>query len=76
VTVSYTLPVTGHVRVTVHDAAGRTVAVLRDGERAPGAYTETWSGQAKDGGSAAPGIYVVRVEQAGRVATGRMARLR
>jgi hypothetical protein len=76
VQVSYTVPVAGRVRVTVHDATGRAVAVLRDAERTPGTYGETWDGTDREGRGVAPGIYMIRLEQAGRVATGRVAHLR
>ncbi|MGQ0722295.1 MAG: FG-GAP-like repeat-containing protein [Candidatus Eiseniibacteriota bacterium] len=76
VRVTYTVPASGRVRITVHDAAGRAVAVLRDADRAPGEHTETWGGRDHDGHAVAPGIYVVRVEQGGHVATGRVAHLR
>ena len=75
-TVAYTLPWPGNVRVTVHDAAGRTVAVLRDGARGAGEQAETWDGATRDGVLAGPGIYVIRVEFENSVLSRRIARLR
>jgi len=50
------------VRVSVHDAAGRLVAVLDEGERTPGTATVSWSGRDSRGRSVAPGVYFCRLE--------------
>ena len=50
------------VRLDVVDALGRTVAVLAEGERAPGLHREAASGLAA-------GVYVVRLAADGAVAT-------
>ncbi|HMB67717.1 MAG TPA: T9SS type A sorting domain-containing protein, partial [bacterium] len=74
--IEYTLPAPGRVRVSVHDVPGRTVAVLRDEDTGSGRHTETWNGISTDGTVVSPGIYVVRVEYGGRIATRRIVRLR
>ncbi len=64
--VSYTVgtPATGsdaQVRLDVYDLAGRHVSTLVDTTRAPGAYRETWNGNASDGGAMPSGVYVARL---------------
>jgi choice-of-anchor C domain-containing protein len=53
--ISYVLPRAAAIRLTVHDVAGREVAVLFAGTESAGAHSRTWSGDA------APGIYFVRL---------------
>jgi hypothetical protein len=74
-TIDYTLPAPGRVRVSIHDVPGRTVAVLRDGDLPAGRHREAWNGTA-GGSPVSPGIYVIRIEQAGEVVSRRIARLR
>lgn len=50
------------VRVSVHDAGGRLVAVLHEGERAPGVAAVSWSGRDTRGRKVAPGVYFCRLE--------------
>ncbi|HMB71204.1 MAG TPA: FlgD immunoglobulin-like domain containing protein, partial [bacterium] len=76
VRIAYETPERGAVRVTVHDVAGRRVAVLRNGPRPPGFHREVWDGRGEDGARAAAGLYVVRVELGGRTAARRFVRLR
>ena len=51
-------------RVTVHDLAGRRVAMLLDGPAAPGFTTLVWDGRDFEGRAAASGIYHVHAELA------------
>ena len=68
--VAFAVAEAGPVRLTVVDVRGREVAVLVDGERAAGAH------EARLDGGLAPGVYVVRLEAAGRVLTQRAAVVR
>lgn len=54
--VPFTLARATHVRLTVHDAAGRTVAVLRDAEIPAGEHTAEFSAA-----SVPPGLYFVEL---------------
>lgn len=76
-TLAFDLPRAMPVRLTVHDAAGRLVRVLRDGrEGAAGRNEVTWDGR-DDAGRAQPsGVYLARVETASLVATTRLTLLR
>ncbi|MEZ4700480.1 MAG: T9SS type A sorting domain-containing protein [Rhodothermales bacterium] len=60
-TVVLTPPESGRVRVTVHDALGRQVAVLQDGEVSAG----TTSTFVLDGAHLASGVYLLRVQGGG-----------
>lgn len=54
--VRYALPETAEVRVAVYDVLGRQVAVLAEGEKAPGRYEATL-----DASDLASGVYVIRL---------------
>ena len=53
--ISFTLPQSGHVRLVVHDIAGREVARLVDGEVSAGSHQVHWSA------AAPPGLYFARL---------------
>lgn len=76
-TVSYTVPVRGPVTVAIYDARGALVTTLMNNvERARGAYTTEWSGQANDGTSVSSGVYFARIEQNGSVRSKKMVMLK
>ncbi|MEL7360955.1 MAG: T9SS type A sorting domain-containing protein [Bacteroidota bacterium] len=70
-TVRYGLDEASEVRVTVYDALGRQVAVLAEGTREAGWHTAVFNEA-----TLASGVYVVRVEAAGAVASQRLTVLR
>jgi len=55
----------GPVRVAVLDIRGRLVRTLIDERREPGQHAVIWDGSTDGGGSAAPGVYLMRVDGAG-----------
>lgn len=61
--VEYALHEAAPVRLDVLDMAGRRVATLEDGERAPGTYRVPW---VRAAGAVPPGLYFVRLQVAGR----------
>jgi hypothetical protein len=65
VSLPFTLPAAGPVRITVHDVAGRVVATLVDRTYAPGARTVLWDGMDVRGKRVASGLYFI-VAKAGR----------
>jgi hypothetical protein len=75
-TLRYTLSRAGHVRLSVFDAAGRRVAVLRDGELPAGGHAESFTLRDEAGRELASGLYLLRLEAEGRVLTRRMAAIR
>jgi flagellar hook assembly protein FlgD len=67
---SYVVRVPGYVTVTIHDLAGRIVAVPFSGHAEAGDQHIVWDGRAANGESVSPGVYVVNIEgkRAGTVA--------
>jgi len=70
-TFAFELPREGHVRLDVHDLAGRHVARLVDGVRAPGAQRVPWRPV-----DLASGVYVARLQAAGSVGLRRVVLVR
>ena len=56
-TISFQLPVSGHVNVTIYDISGRLVETLVNGWRAAGDHQVIFEGQ-----NLASGIYFVRLK--------------
>jgi hypothetical protein len=75
-TLYYTLSRAGHVRLSVYDAAGRRVRLLRDDEQAAGAHRESFALSDEAGHGLASGLYLVSLEAEGRVLTRRLAAIR
>jgi hypothetical protein len=71
VTLRFTLPAAGRVRLAVYDVAGRRVAVLVDGSLGAGVHQAGWAG-----GDVGPGLYFARLEAGGSEVTRRVARVR
>jgi len=69
--VGYRLPAPGLASLRVYDTAGREVATLVDGWRDSGVHEVTF-----DGSGLASGIYVVRLEAAGRAQARRIVLLK
>jgi hypothetical protein len=73
VRVSLALPATEpRVRVSVHDVAGRELAVLADGPAAAGRHEWSWDGRDARGTRVAPGLYLIRAAAAEHVRTSRV----
>lgn len=70
--IEFEQPTAGPARVTVLDLQGRRVAVLSEGFRQAGRWTVSWDGHRADGSRVASGIYFVRTEAAGAVASGKI----
>jgi hypothetical protein len=56
----YSLPQPGNVRLSVHDARGREVAVIDEGTRSAGPHTAVWNGRDRSGRKLASGVYFIR----------------
>jgi len=59
--VRFQLPAAGPVRVTLHDLAGRTLAVLAEGQRPAGGHTIAWGGLDGQGRRLPAGLYFLRL---------------
>jgi 1,4-alpha-glucan branching enzyme len=73
---AFTLARAGHVRVTVHDALGRTVATVQDGPLGAGAQQVSWDGATDRGARAPAGVYFARVTFEGSAVVRKFARIR
>ena len=58
----------GHVRLSVFDGRGRRVARLVDGRLEAGRHAAVWDGRDLSGRPVAPGVYLARLDAAGRSA--------
>ena len=65
--ISYSLPRSGHVRLTVHDILGRKIATLADGFRSAGQSRSVWNGETDDGHAVPSGVYLLRLAAPGKV---------
>jgi fibro-slime domain-containing protein len=59
--ITFSVPQTGKVRLSVYDISGRLVKVLVEGEIIAGEYTAVWDGLRSSGLPASPGIYLCRL---------------
>jgi hypothetical protein len=67
--IGYTLPRSGHVRLTIYDAAGRARMVLMDAVKPAGRQVATWNGRDARGAELPAGVYFARLAFDGRVET-------
>jgi len=67
VTLPFSLPRDGHVRLTVWNAAGQRVRVLVDEVAGAGLHEVQWDGRDEVGRSVASGLYLVRLVAGGTV---------
>jgi flagellar hook assembly protein FlgD len=64
------------VRLEIFDVRGARVAALMEGDLLPaGGHATTWDGRDHSGRLAPPGIYLARLEAAGKTWVGRVVRL-
>ena len=59
--VTFSLPKRDHVKIAVYDIVGRRLAVLADGEYAPGSYPIEWNGRDGSGQSVGAGMYFYKM---------------
>lgn len=72
----FTLPAAASVRLAIHDAQGRLVRVLAEGERQAGAHAVTWDGRDASGSPLAAGLYFARLRAGGETRGQRFVALR
>ena len=65
----------GVAEVAIFDAAGRRVRTVASGPCGPGRYSIAWDGRDASGGSAAPGLYFVRLKTGDATLERRVIRL-
>jgi flagellar hook assembly protein FlgD len=62
--------------LTVHDLSGRLVRVLYEGQRSAGEFSVSWDGTDIGGGPVGSGVYLYRLEAAGKVEQRKMTLIR
>ena len=72
----FNAPLPMDARVTIHDALGRRVRTLLDGPVAAGRVERAWDLRDDAGNAVAPGVYLVRLDRGGMVASRRIAVVR
>jgi poly(3-hydroxybutyrate) depolymerase len=60
--ISYDLPETSDLRLTIYDITGRTVATLADVHQPAGSYTTQWNGSDDSGNPVSTGVYFCRLQ--------------
>jgi hypothetical protein len=76
VAIEFSLPALGTYRLEVYDAAGSRVATLHEGAAASSDVRLEWNGRTADGARLANGVYFVRLQGEGFVATKKVTLLR
>ncbi|NOT35467.1 MAG: PKD domain-containing protein [Candidatus Eisenbacteria bacterium] len=61
-TLEFSLPQRAHVRLTVHDVAGRRVRTVVDEVRGPGRHRMDWKGDSDSGRRISSGVYFVQLD--------------
>lgn len=74
--IRYSLPDDGPVRLQLHDLRGRLVRRLVNADLPAGDHSVRWDGHDDAGRAMASGVYVVRLEAAGRAIAGRLTLVR
>ena len=75
--IDFTIPAdVGTVRLEIFDMLGQRIAVLYDGELAPGAHRMHWRGLDQQSRPVASGIYIYRLQSERRVLAKRMVLVR
>jgi len=60
--ISYNVPVTGHVVLSIYNTEGRLVRTLVNGQSAPGLHNVIWNGMSDFGTAVATGVYIYRLQ--------------
>jgi hypothetical protein len=74
--VDFRLAQPGSARVAVHDATGRRIVTLADGELPAGSHAAAWDGKTQTGAIAPAGVYFIRLTTARGEWTRKVIRLR
>jgi hypothetical protein len=75
-TISYALPKTEHVVLTIHNIQGQKIRTLVNGVKNHGAHSVTWDGQNDAGNVVAGGIYFYKMQTTVTTETNKMVLLK
>ena len=74
--ISFALPKSARVKLSVYTITGEQIAVLVDQEMAAGNYTVTWNGESLAGRPVSSGLYLYRIEAGDFVSVRKMVMLK
>ena len=74
--IRYGLPEGVYVRLAIYNLLGRKVSTLVDTHQPPGFHTILWDGSTDDGGRAASGVYIYRIEAGDHISSKKLLLLR
>lgn len=75
-TIEFILPEAADVRIDIHSLTGQRIATLVQGGFPAGRHSVRWDATTDDGGTAATGMYIVRVRAGNRSAAGKLLYIR
>ncbi len=75
-TIPFSLEKSGHVELTVYDAAGRKICTVAKCRFTAGAHEVIWNGTGSDGRASASGVYFIRMRSAGEIAVRKLVLMR
>lgn len=73
--ISFSLPSTGHVNVTIYDMTGRAIRTLSDTEMMAAEHSLIWDGLDETGHAVGAGVYFCRLQACGETVTQKMLRI-
>jgi flagellar hook assembly protein FlgD len=75
-TITFSLPHTAYVNLSIYDAGGRLVRALVDEETLAGEHALIWNGRDRKGKTVASGVYFMRLTVAGQARTQKIVLLK
>jgi hypothetical protein len=75
-TITYLLPVSGHVELAVFNLSGRRICTLVNGNRAAAKHQVQWDGKNGQGENVASGVYIYQLKTNGFIQSRRLLLLR
>lgn len=73
--ISFALPASGHVNVTIYDMSGRAIRTLTDTEMQAAEHSLIWDGLDESGNAVGTGVYFCRLQACGQTVTQKMLRI-
>lgn len=73
--ISFSLPSTGHVNVTIYDMTGRAIRTLSDTDMMAAEHSLIWDGLDETGHAVGAGVYFCRLQACGETVTQKMLRI-
>ncbi|MDP3114659.1 MAG: T9SS type A sorting domain-containing protein [Candidatus Cloacimonadaceae bacterium] len=74
--ISYTLPIAGHVSLKIYNSRGQLIQILVDEVRGAGKHIVVWNGKDSSQRSVSSGLYLCRIANDGKHAAKKMLLLK